>query len=111
MSDKLTGLAPTLMNEIDREGNGATKMKVLRIVKCGQVIYSKEYTRMVKRNAQVVLFDDGKVGEIEFFVWVKESGVTFAVFKEILLDEDNPFFFKDAGQNETHKVDYKNIKL
>ena len=46
---------------------GDNKAKVLCIVKKGQVFYSKEYTRMVKRNASVVLFACGKVGEIEFF--------------------------------------------
>ena len=37
-------------------------MKVARIVMNGQVFFSKEYTRMVKRNACVVLFVNGKVG-------------------------------------------------
>ena len=54
---------------------GGNKAKVLRIVKKGQVFYLKEYTRMAKRNASVVLFSCGKVGEIEFFVWEKQSGV------------------------------------
>lgn len=66
---KLTGISPELMAKINLEVKGEALMKVLRIVKSGKVFYSKEYTRMVKRNAHVVLFESGKVGEIEFFVW------------------------------------------
>lgn len=44
-------------------------MKVLRIVKNGYVYFLKEYIRMVKWNLFVVLFENGKIGEIEYFVW------------------------------------------
>ena len=74
-------------------------MKVLRIVKSGKVFYSKEYTRMVKRNAHVVLFESGKVGEIEFFVWERQTGITLAVFSEIQPDLEKPFFFCEAGHH------------
>lgn len=59
------------MDKINEEVEGQSKMKVARIVRKGQV-FSKEYTRMVKRNACVVLFVDGKVGERVFCV---EQGV------------------------------------
>ena len=91
---------------------GGNKAKVLRIVKKGQVFYSKEYTRMVKRNASVVLFACGKVGEIEFFVWEKQSGVTLAVFREVQPDLQSPFFFNEAGhhtlrmQQERYLINY-----
>ena len=49
---KLTGVQPELMEKICREVEGEAVAKVLRIVKNGQVFYSKEYTRMVKRNAR-----------------------------------------------------------
>ena len=81
------------------EVNGGNKVKVLRIVKNGQVFYCKEYTRMVKRNAYVVLFACGKVGEVEYFVWDRQSGITLAVFREVQLDLQNPFFFSEAGHH------------
>ena len=93
---KLVGL-PQELQKIDMEVNGGSK--VLRIVKKGQVFYSKEYTRMVKRNAYVVLFACGRVGEIEYFVWDRQSGITLAVFREVQPDLENPFFFGEAGHH------------
>ena len=96
---KLVGLPQELMEKIDMEVNGGNKVKVQRIVKNGQVFYSKEYTRMVKRNGYVVLFACGKVGEIECFVWDRQSGITLAVFREVQPDLQNPFFFSEAGHH------------
>ncbi|XP_068736844.1 uncharacterized protein [Montipora capricornis] len=96
---KLVGLPQELAEKIDMEVNGGNKVKVLRIVKNGQVFYSKEYTRMVKRNAYVVLFACGKVGEVEYFVWDKQSGITLAVFREVQPDLQNPFLFSEAGHH------------
>lgn len=96
---KLTGISPELMAKINLEVKGEALMKVLRIVKSGKVFYSKEYTRMVKRNAHVVLFESGKVGEIEFFVWERQTGITLAVFSEIQPDLEKPFFFCEAGHH------------
>ena len=96
---KLEGLPQELVQKIDMEVNGGSKVKVLRIVKKGQVFYSKEYTRMVKRNAYAVLFACGKVGEIEYFVWDRQSGITLAVFREVHPDLENPFFFSEAGHH------------
>ena len=96
---KLTGTPPDLMTKINMELKGDSIVKVLRIVKNGQVFYSKEYTRMVKRNAHVVLFACGKVGEIEFFVWDRCSGITLAVFREVQPDLGKPFFFDEAGHH------------
>ena len=45
---------------------------------------------MVKRNACVVLLSNGKVGEINYFIWDKQSGDTFFVFEEILQYEQRP---------------------
>ena len=36
------------MDKINEEVEGQSKMKVARIVRKGQVFFSKEYTRMVK---------------------------------------------------------------
>ena len=41
----------------------------------------------------------GKVGEVECFVWDKQSGITLAVFREVQLDLQNLFFFSDAGHH------------
>ena len=97
-ASKLVGVEKHLVDEI-LQGQAGKKMKVLRVVRNGQVYYSKAYTRMVKRNAAVVLLDDKRVVEIEFFVWMKDSGITLAVYKEIPVDEDNPFYFEDAGHH------------
>ena len=94
---KLTGVQPELMEKICREVEGEAIAKVLRIVKNGQVFYSKEYTRMVKRNAHVVLLVSGQVGEIQLFVWDRQTGITLAVFREIQPDLEKPFFFSKAG--------------
>jgi len=96
---KLTGVQPELMEKICREVKGEAIAKVLRIVKNGQVFYSKEYTRMVKRNAHVVLLVSGQVGEIQFFVWDRQTGITLAVFREIQPDLEKPFFFSKAGHH------------
>ena len=76
---------------------GQNTSMVSRIVKKGQIYFSREYTRMVKRNACVVLLSNGKVADIQFFAWNKESGVTLVVYKEIEPDLDKPFFFDNAG--------------
>lgn len=96
---KLNGLSQDLLEKINSEMPGQTKMKVLRIVKNGHVYFSKEYTRMVKRNSSVALFENGKIGEIEFFVWDKDSGITLAVFREVYPDLSKPFFFQDVGHH------------
>lgn len=96
---KLTGIPPELMEKIHREVEGEAIAKVLRIIKNGQVFYSKEYTRMVKRNAHVVLLASGKVGEIQFFVWDRQTGITLAVLREIQPDLEKPFFFNEAGHH------------
>ena len=57
--------------------SGENICKVFRIVMKGHVYFSKEYTRMVKRNACVVLLSNGKIGEISYFIWDKESGDAF----------------------------------
>lgn len=70
---------------------------VNRIVVNGHVYFSKQYTRMVKRNACVVQFTDNTLGGIEFFVWEKKSGKVLAIFKEIEVDSNKLFFFNDVG--------------
>lgn len=96
---KLTGVSPELMAKINLEVKGEVLMKVLRIVKSGKVFYPKEYIRMVKCNAHVVLFESGKVWEIEFFVWDRQTGIMLAVFSEIQPDLKKPFFFCEAGHH------------
>ena len=70
-----------------------------QILKNGQVFYFKEYTRMVVQNGYVVLFACGKVGEVECFVWDRQSGITLAVFREVQPDLRKPFFFSEAGHH------------
>ena len=93
---KLNTLSPHLTEEVARQC-GENSLKVTRIVKKGHVYFSKEYTRMIKRNGYVVLLSNGKVGEIEFFIWNKGSGNTFLVYKEVEPDQEKPFFYDDAG--------------
>ena len=93
---KLSGLLGHLMQDVLWEC-GPHSCKVLRIVKKGHVFFSKEYTRMVKRNACVVLLTIGKVGEIKFFIWNKTSGKTLVAYEEIEPGLDKPFFFDGAG--------------
>mgnify|MGYP006973398964 FL=1 len=93
---KLSGLPEHVMEYIIGEC-GPDSYKVLRIVKQCQVFFSKECTRMKKRNCCVVLLSNGKVGEIHFFIWNKTSQNTFAAYKEIGPDLSKPFFFDDAG--------------
>ena len=71
--------------------------KVFRVVKKGQVYFSKEYTRMVKRDACVVLLSNGKVAEINYFIWDRQSGDTFLVYEEIQPDLERPFFYENVG--------------
>lgn len=52
---------------------------------------------MMKRNASVVLFTNGKVGEVNFFIWDKTSGSTLVVYEEMEADCDKAFFFDEAG--------------
>ena len=40
----------------------------------------------------------GKVGEVECFVWDRQSGITLAVFREVQPDLPN-LFFSDAGHH------------
>ena len=90
---------------------GQNTSKVSRIVKKGQIYFSREYTRMVKRNACVVLLANGKVADIQFFAWNKESGVTLAVYKEIEPDLDKPFFFDNAGCHILQMKPQRYLKL
>ena len=76
---------------------GENICKVFRIVMKGHVYFSKEYTRMVKRNACVVLLSNGKIGEISYFIWDKESGDAFFVYEELEPDLERPFFYENAG--------------
>lgn len=41
----------------------------------------------------------GKVGEVECFVWDRQSGITLAVLREVQPDLQNPFFFSEAGHH------------
>ena len=90
---------------------GQNTSKVSRIVKKGQIYFSREYTRMVKRNACVVLLSNGKVADIQFFAWNKESGVTLVVYKEIEPDLDKPFFFDNAGCHILRMKPQRYLKL
>lgn len=96
---KFNGLSQDLLEKINNETTSQAKMKVLGIVKNGHVYFSKEYSRMVKRNSSVALFENEKIGEIEFFVWERDSGLTLAVFREVYPDLGKPFFFQDAGHH------------
>ena len=93
---KLVGLPVQLANEVFRKC-GPDNFKVLRIVRNGQVFFGREYTRMIKRNASVVLLSNGIVGDIHFFIWNKTSGRILVVYKVIEPNLDKPFFFDDAG--------------
>ena len=76
---KLTGLPVHLVNEVLCKC-GPDNFKVFRIVRNGQVFFSREYTRMIKRNASVVLLSNGIVGDINFFIWNKVSGRILVVY-------------------------------
>lgn len=93
---KPTGLPEHLMEEISLK-IGPRSFKISRIVKNGQVFFSNEYTRMVKRNASVVLLSNGRVGLINFFIWNKMSDKILVAYKEIEPNLEKPFFFDDAG--------------
>ena len=88
----ISNVPAAVMEEIQRRISGRGLEKILRNFKGGEISYSKEYTRMVKRNVSVVLFLDGKVGETEFFVWDKETGATVVVYREIYPNQTDPFF-------------------
>ena len=107
---KLSGLPPQLMRVVLIEC-GQNTSKVSRIVKKGHIYFSREYTRMVKRIACVVLLSNGKVADIQFFAWNKESGVTLAVYKEIEPDLDKPFFFDNAGCHILRMKSQRYLKL
>ena len=59
---------------------GPRSLIISRIVRNGQVFFSNKYTWMVKRNASVVLLSNGRVGEINFFIWNKISGGIFVAY-------------------------------
>lgn len=96
-ASKVSGLNPSLTEEVERIGQGTTKLKVLRIMRNGQIFCSTSWRRMVKRNSSIVLLNDGKIAE--FFIWIKETNKVIAVFKEIPLDEQRPFHFGSAGHH------------
>ena len=54
---------------------------------------------MVEQNGYVLLFACGQVGEVECFVWDRQSGITLAVFREVQPDLQNLFFFSEAGHH------------
>ena len=96
---KLTGLhAPPSVADGVAQQCGENICKVFKIVMKGHVYFSKEYTRMVKHNACVVLLSNGKVGEINDFtcIWDKESGDAFFVYEELEPDLEKPFFYENA---------------
>ena len=78
---------------------GRQSKAVTRIVQEGQVYFSKTYQRMKRRNASVILFENGKIGEVQFYAWNEETGATAAVFQELVPDPNRPFFFDDAGRH------------
>ena len=59
---------------------------------------------MVEQNGHVLLFACGKVGEVECFVWDRQSGITLAVFREVQPDLRNPFFFSEAGHHILNEI-------
>lgn len=77
------------MGEVLREC-GHNSMRVSRIVRKGHVYFSKAYTRMVKRNACAVLFANGKVGEVNYFIWDKSSGSLLLSMKNWNQTTTNP---------------------
>ena len=86
---KLTGLPEHL-----KLGLAALKSQELsKMDKC----ISVTNTRMVKRNALVVLLSNGRVGQINFFIWNKMSGRILVAYKEMEPNLEKPFFFDDAG--------------
>ena len=104
----MVGVEKNIVDELLLQNQAGKKMKVSKVVRNGQIFYSKSYTRMVKRNAAVVVLEDKRVVEVEFYVWMKDSGITLAVFKEISVDVDNPFYFEDAGH---HLLRMKPVRL
>ena len=52
---------------------------------------------MVKRKASVVLLSNGRVGEINFFIWNEMSAGILVAYKEIDPNPEKPFFIDDAG--------------
>ena len=82
-TEKLAALLPHVMEEIKNLNGDGNNLQVKRIVRKGHIYFSKAYTRMVKRNACTLLFQNGKVGETEFFVWNKSSGETLVAYREV----------------------------
>ena len=59
----------------------------------------KCFSRRSTPECYVVLFACGKVGEVECFMWDRQSGITLAVFREVQPDLQKPFFFSEAGHH------------
>ena len=79
------------------ENNNDGFFKVLRIVKGGQVYYSKEYTRVVKRNSYTVLLTGELYASVLYYLWGRNCGKVFAVYHVIAVDAIKPFILKNAG--------------
>lgn len=56
-----------------------------------------------------ILLRTGKVGEIIFFAWNKDSVVALAVFTEIKPSIDKPFFPDNTGCHTTNEA--TNVKM
>jgi len=74
-------------------------VKAARIVVGKHIFFSKHYSRMMKRNPCVVQFQDDTIGEIESFAWNMASGKVVAIYKQLLIDNEKPFFFNNAGHH------------
>ena len=79
--------------------NSTGLFKVLRIWKNGRVFYSQEYTRVKKRNGYTVLLAGGAFAKVQYFLWYKHTGEVMAVYHEVPIDNDKPFFLNDVGWN------------
>lgn len=77
--------------------NNTGLFKVLRIWKNGQVFYSQEYTRVKKRNSHTVLLSGGTFAKVQYFLWYKPTGEVMAVYYEVPINNDKPFFLNDVG--------------
>ena len=51
------------------------------------------------REWKVVLFENGKIEEVQFYAWNEETGAAAAVFRELVPDPTRPFFFDNAGRH------------
>lgn len=74
-------------------------VKAARIVVGGHIFFSKHYSRMVKRNPCVVQFSDDSLGEIEYFAWNTASGGVVAIYRQVMINDEKPFFFNEAGHH------------